>query len=200
MEDSITISALQHYVFCPRQCAYIHIERVWQDNYLTAWGNQLHERVHSHEAETRNSLRTERSVQVQSQSLGIHGQLDLLEIRDNPLRLTPVEYKRGKPKISDCDRVQLCAQAMCLEEMRDVSIERAALWYWQVRKREWITIDQALREQTEKIIAATRSLIAAGQLPPAEYKPSCKACSLIDLCMPKQNDHSLNYVKQLFCE
>ncbi|HFD12710.1 MAG TPA: CRISPR-associated protein Cas4 [Crenotrichaceae bacterium] len=200
MDDSIPISALQHYVFCPRQCAYIHIERVWQDNYLTALGNQLHQRVHSHEAETRVNLRTERSVQVQSQSLGIHGQLDLLEIRDDPLCLTPVEYKRGKPKVSDCDRVQLCAQVLCLEDMRDVSIKRAALWYWQVRKREWIAIDQALRRQTQSIISATRALLAAGELPAAGYSSACKACSLFDLCMPKQNDHSQDYVKQLFCE
>ncbi|MGH8499443.1 MAG: CRISPR-associated protein Cas4, partial [Methylococcales bacterium] len=91
MDDPIPISALQHYVFCPRQCAYIHIERIWQDNYLTAQGNLLHERVHSNEAETRGVLRTERSVQVYSERLGIVGQLDLLEIR-SPDTLTPVEY------------------------------------------------------------------------------------------------------------
>jgi len=200
MDESIPISSLQHYVFCPRQCAYIHIERIWQDNFLTASGNQLHEMVHSTEAETRGNLRSERSVQVLSQSLGIHGQLDLLEIRQNPLQLTPVEYKRGKPKISDCDRVQLCAQALCLEEMRDVSIQRAALWYWQVRKREWIALDQALRATTQAMITATRTLLAAGELPAAEYSKSCKACSLFDVCQPKQRDHSQRYVQQLFCD
>jgi len=200
MDNSIPISALQHYVFCPRQCAYIHTERIWQDNFLTASGNQLHERVHSTEAETRGTLRTERSVQVVSQALGIHGQLDLLEIRQNPLQLTPVEYKRGKPKVSDCDRVQLCAQALCLEEMRGVSIQRAALWYWQVRKREWIALDQALRATTRTIITATRALLAAGELPAAQYSKSCKACSLLDVCQPKHSDHSQDYVQHLFCE
>jgi CRISPR-associated exonuclease Cas4 len=198
MDDFITISALQHYAFCPRQCAYIHIERIWADNYFTASGNQLHERVHSTEAESRGKLRTERSVQVRSETLRINGQLDLLEIKDKPLQLTPVEYKRGKPKVNDCDRVQLCAQALCLEEMRDVSIERAAIWYWQVRKREWITLDSALRERTRDIITATHQLIESSKLPPAQFSSSCKACSLIDTCMPKQNDHSLDYVKQLF--
>ena len=137
MQDPIPISALQHYTFCPRQCAYIHIERIWQDNYLTALGNQLHERVHGNEAETRGKLRTERGVQVSSEKLGITGKLDLLEIKTSPYALTPVEYKRGKPKIDDCDRIQLCAQALCLEEMRSITIPRAAIWYWQVRKRDW---------------------------------------------------------------
>ena len=129
MEDSIPISALQHYLFCPRQCGYIHIEQRWQDNYLTATGSQLHERVHSDEKETRGRLKTERGVRVQSRVLGIHGQLDLLEIHQNPLRFTPVEYKKGKPKVEDFDRVQLCARAMCIEEMTDTNIDRAALWY-----------------------------------------------------------------------
>ncbi len=198
MIDSIPISALQHYVFCPRQCALIHTEKIWQDNYLTARGNQLHERVNSHEAETRKGLRNERSVQVQSETLGIYGQLDLLEIRGKPLRLTPVEYKRGKPKVSDCDRVQLCAQALCLEEMRSVVIDKAALWYWKVRKREWVELDRALREETQAVIASTQELLATGDLPEAHYNVSCKACSLFDHCMPKQKDHSLGYVEALF--
>jgi len=132
---SVPISALQHFVFCPRQCAYIHIECAWEENYLTAQGNQLHERVHSDGFETRGAVRTERGVHVCSERLGIVGKLDLLEVGANPFSLTPVEYKRGKPKVSDCDRVQLCAHALCLEEMRDAQITRAALWYWQVRKR-----------------------------------------------------------------
>ncbi|MGH8475025.1 MAG: CRISPR-associated protein Cas4 [Methylococcales bacterium] len=197
MDDPIPISALQHYVFCPRQCAYIHIERIWQDNYLTAQGNLLHERVHSNEAETRGVLRTERSVQVYSERLGIVGQLDLLEIR-SPDTLTPVEYKRGKPKIDDCDRVQLCAQAFCLEEMRNVSIDRAALWYWEVRKREWVPIDEGLRDKTREVIAATRTLLGSGKIPKARYTKACKACSLFDHCSPKQSDHSRAYLDQLF--
>jgi CRISPR-associated exonuclease Cas4 len=198
MDDLIPISALQHYAFCPRQCAYIHIERIWQENYLTALGNQLHDRVHSNEAETRGNVRTERGVQVRSEMLGIIGKLDLLEIKQNPFQLVPVEYKRGKPKTNNCDRVQLCAQALCLEEMRNVTIDRAAIWYWQVRKRDWVDLDEGLRKQTCDIIEATCKLLASGKIPPVHYSPSCRACSFFDHCGPKQHDHSVDYVNQLF--
>ena len=198
MDDPILISALQHYAFCPRQCAYIHIERLWQDNFLTAKGNQLHERVHSHEAEKRGNLKTERSVQVSSEQYGLVGQLDLLEIQSKPFQLTPVEYKRGKPKISDCDRIQLCAQVLCLEEMRNISINRAALWYWQVRKREWIEIDESIRNITIDTINAVHKLIDSNSLPKAIYTTSCKACSFFDICQPRKSDQSARYVKELF--
>ena len=198
MEDMIPISALQHYVFCPRQCAYIHIEGDWDANYLTAKGDQLHERVHSTEAETRGNIRTERGVQVYSAKLGIVGKLDLLEVERDPLNYTPVEYKRGKPKVSDCDRVQLCAQALCMEEMRKVNIHRAALWYWQVRKRDWVELDESIRTLTVEVIRNTRSLLDSGVLPKAEYKVSCKACSFLDRCKPKLRDTSSRYLKKLF--
>jgi len=194
----IALSALQHFVFCPRQCAYIHIECAWEENYLTAQGNQLHERVHSDEFETRGPMRTERGVQVYSEQLGITGKLDLLEIGSNPFSLTPVEYKRGKPKASDCDRVQLCAQALCLEEMRDTRIARAALWYWQVRKREWIAIDEDLRLKTRQVISQTRDLLDSGLLPKAEYTTACKSCSFIDRCQPKLKDISARHLEKMF--
>jgi len=194
----IPLSALQHFVFCPRQCAYIHIECAWEENYLTAQGNQLHERVHSDEFETRGPMRTERGVQVYSEQLGITGKLDLLEIGSNPFSLTPVEYKRGKPKASDCDRVQLCAQALCLEEMRDTRIARAALWYWQVRKREWIAIDEDLRLKTRQVISQTRDLLDSGLLPKAEYTTACKSCSFIDRCQPKLKDTSARHLEKMF--
>lgn len=199
MDNPIPISALQHYAFCPRQCAYIHIEQLWQDNYLTAKGNQLHERVHSNEAEQRGKLRTERGVQVYSERYGLTGKLDLLEITSGSKQLTPVEYKRGKPKTDDCDRIQLCAQVLCLEEMRDVVIHRAALWYWQVRKREWVDVDKALRTLTVDTIQATRKLLDDGSIPPAVYSPSCKGCSFFgDTCQPRKTDHSRRYVRDIF--
>lgn len=196
--NPIPISALQHFVFCPRQCAYIHIECAWDENYLTAQGNQLHERVHSDEFEARGPMRTERGVQVCSERLGITGKLDLLEIGSDPFSLTPVEYKRGKPKMSDCDRVQLCAQALCLEEMRDTRITRAALWYWQVRKREWLEISENLRTKTKQVISQTRDLLGAGLLPKAEYTTACKACSFMDRCQPKLKDTSAHHLKRMF--
>ena len=198
MEDTIPISALQHYAFCPRQCAYIHIERLWQDNFLTAKGHQLHDRVNSGETEKRGNIKTERNVQVSAEKYGLTGQLDLLEIQLDPLQLTPIEYKRGKPKTNDCDSIQLCAQVLCLEEMRNVSIQRAALWYWQVRKREWIDIDESIRELTIKTIQAVHELFRANTLPRAAYTTSCKACSFFDICQPRQPDQSARYVKELF--
>lgn len=198
MDDPIPISALQHYDFCPRQCAYIHVERLWQDNFLTAKGNQLHDRVHTNESEKRGNLKTERGVQVYSERYGLTGKLDLLEIQINPLQLTPVEYKRGKPKVSDCDRIQLCAQVLCLEEMRNISIHRAALWYWQVRKREWIDINDSIRQLTIDTIRAVHRLIESSSLPKAVYSNSCKACSFFDICQPRNSDRSARYVKKLF--
>ena len=194
----IPISALQHFVFCPRQCAYIHIECAWEENYFTAHGNQLHDRVHSNEFETRGLARTERGVQICSERLGITGKLDLLEIENDPFSLTPVEYKRGKPKVSDCDRVQLCAQVFCLEEMRNTQITRAALWYWQVRKREWIEIDENLRLTTKTAISETRDLLNSGLLPKAKYTAACKACSFLDRCQPKLKDTSARYLQKMF--
>ena len=195
---SIPISALQHYAFCPRQCAYIHIEQVWSDNYLTAKGSQLHERVHSSETETRGNIRTERGVQVCSEKLGVHGQLDLLEVDLSSGAVMPVEYKRGKPKVADCDRVQLCAQVLCLEEMTGRRIDKAAIWYWQVRRREWIDIDDGLRTSTLAIINATKKLLGTGKLLEAIYSTSCKACSFLDRCSPQHKDHSNSYVKKMF--
>ena len=198
MDHSIPISALQHYLFCPRQCGYIHIERRWQDNYLTAKGIQLHERVHSDEKEQRGNLRTERGVHVRSETLGIHGQLDLLEIERSPRRLIPVEYKKGKPKVKDVDRVQLCAQAMCLEEMTQSNLDQAALWYWQTRQRQWVAIDESLRALTRQTIDQTRDMIQQGILPPPAHQKGCKACSFFEECRPAQKDHSKDYIKAMF--
>ena len=113
----IPLSALQHYAFCPRQCALIHNEQAWAENYLTAQGKALHERVDSGEPETRKGVRFERTVHVSAEKLGISGVLDLVEVETKTGRLKPVEYKRGKPKPDPMDEIQLCAQGLCLEEM-----------------------------------------------------------------------------------
>ena len=127
--ESIPLSALQHYAFCPRQCALIHNEQQWAGNLLTAQGDLLHERVDAGEPETRKGIRFERSVHVFSLILGMGGILDLLEINIHSGAMCPVEYKRGRPKKDHWDKVQLCAQARCLEEMRDAIITEGALWY-----------------------------------------------------------------------
>jgi len=127
--QTIPLAALQHYAFCPRQCALIHNEQAWAENYLTAQGRSLHERVDSGEPETRKGVRFERSVHVSAQRLGISGIIDMVEHDLASGRLKPVEYKRGKPKPEPFDEIQLCAQALCLEEMTGQTIAEGALWY-----------------------------------------------------------------------
>ncbi len=202
IDIQVAISALQHIAYCPRQFALIHIERAWAENYFTAQGKVLHERVDGGAPEKRGNVRTERSVAVYSQSLGIHGQLDLLEIEGKTdKKYFPVEYKRGKSKAEDWDRIQLCAQALCLEEMRQIVIEEGALWYWSERKRERVTIDQNLRNLTLQAIAQAKDILSSGKTPaPTTKKSRCKACSLIDVCMPDvaRKDRSADYIQQLF--
>ena len=204
MDDFLPISALQHYAYCPRQFALIHVEQVWEENRFTAEGRIVHERVDSGEQETRGKLRSERGVAVVSQVLGIVGKMDLLEIEvvgSLPPRYFPVEYKRGKPKIADWDRIQLCAQALCLEEMLDISVTEGAIWYWQVRKRAKVCLDNKLREMTVEIIAEAKKVWRSSKMPaPIEDKAKCRGCSLVDICQPDilRNDRSEKYVKDLF--
>ena len=156
----IPLSALQHYAFCPRQCALIHNEQAWAENYLTAQGKALHERVDSGEPETRKGVRFERTVHVSAEKLGISGVLDLVEVDTKTGRLKPVEYKRGKPKPSPMDEIQLCAQGLCLEEMTGQTVSEGALWYMQTRHRVPVVFSDDLRTQTLATIAAVRELIA----------------------------------------
>lgn len=203
-ERFIAIAALQHYAFCPRQFALIHIEQSWEDNYFTAEGQLLHERVDSEEAEQRGKLRYERSVLLNSERYKIQGKMDLLEIEtlpDQSLSFFPVEYKRGKPKTENWDRVQLCAQALCIEEMRNIVINEGALWYWEIRRRDPIIIDAALREETIAIIQQAHELIHSNKTPPPIYEQKrCRACSLSDICQPKifKKDYSQQYIAEIF--
>jgi CRISPR-associated exonuclease Cas4 len=204
MDITIAISALQHYAYCPRQFALIHLEQAWSDNYFTAQGNILHERVDSYESETRGAKRSERSVELRSERLGLYGKLDLLEVFSEggrEKRYVPVEYKRGRRKVMDWDRIQLCGQALCLEEMRGVQVVEGALWYWQERLREVVLIDDHLREETFGCIAAARAVLQSQITPPPPAdKKRCKACSLIDLCAPDvvRKDRSMRYAETLF--
>lgn len=202
MDDFIAISALQHYAFCPRQFALIHIEQAWEDNYFTADGQVLHQRVDSGVSEQRRGIRSERGVLLRSDRYRLKGKMDLLEITSgNPPSYFPVEYKRGKPKVEEWDRIQLCAQALCIEEMRDVEVTQGAIWYWEVRKREPVEIDQHLRETTISVIEAAHLVLASGKTPPPIDNPKrCKACSLVSICEPKhfRQDRSARYLESLF--
>jgi CRISPR-associated exonuclease Cas4 len=203
-ENYLAISALQHYAYCPRQFALIHLEQVWAENRFTAEGRLLHERVDSGVAEQRRGTRYERGVLVNSHRYNIAGKMDLLEIESNdPPRYFPVEYKRGKPKVEDWDRIQLCAQALCIEEMRETQITEGAIWYWEVRKREPVMIDSALRTATISAIDGALALLTAGKTPPPiNDEKRCRACSLVDLCEPHTfaRDKTHRYIEQIFSE
>lgn len=200
-ENLLAISALQHYAYCPRQFALIHVEQVWAENRFTAEGRILHERVDSHEAQQRNNVRYERSVLVKSEQYQIQGKMDLLEIHnDEPRRYFPVEYKRGKPKVEHWDRLQLCAQALCIEEMRETEIKEGAIWYWEARKREVVMIDNALRLETIDAINKASHIRESGITPPpTSEKKRCQGCSLYSLCEPNtfKEDWSARYIASI---
>jgi len=198
----IPLSALQHYAFCPRQCALIHNERLWLENSLTSEGQLLHQRVDNGEPETRKGIRYERSVHVCAEKLGLTGQLDLIEIEIITNQYRPIEYKRGCSKSDNWDEIQLCAQALCLEEMLNIHIEEGALWYWKTRSREAVFINPVLRQQTLEIIGQVRKLFNDLVTPKAKYEAKCDSCSLYDICNPKliNRDKSKAYVESLFIE
>jgi len=187
-DDFIMLSALQHYAFCPRQCALIHVEQVWLENRLTAEGRIMHEHVHEEGNESRGDVRIERGVSLRSLKMGLIGKADVVEYHRQPdgtWQAFPVEYKRGKPKPDDSDKIQLCAQAMCLEEMLDVHIPAGALFYGKTRRRLDVDLDEALRLQTEETAKHVRQLLESGQTPKPVYAKRCESCSLVAECLPK---------------
>ncbi|MGB3477940.1 MAG: CRISPR-associated protein Cas4 [bacterium] len=188
-DEFIQLSALQHFIFCQRQCALIHIEQAWSENRLTAEGRIMHEHVHQEHIECRNNVRIVRGMLLHSFELGLSGKADVVEFHkatgDNKWIPLPVEYKRGKPKADDSDRVQLCAQALCLEEMMSVKITGGALFYGRTRRRLDVTFDEGLRRKTKETAKQLHGFIEAGKTPSPLYTPKCKSCSFIDECLPK---------------
>ena len=187
-DDLIMLSALQHFAFCPRQCALIHIEQIWLESGLTAEGRIMHEKVHEQDRQSRGSVRIEYGVPLRSLRLGLIGKADVVEfhrVSKDLWRPFPVEYKRGKPKLDHCDLIQLCAQAVCLEEMLSVSVSSGAIFYGRTRRRFDVSFDDALRGETEDAANGAHTLIASGITPPAVYEKRCKSCSLIGECLPK---------------
>lgn len=184
-DQLLPISALQHWLYCPRQCGLIHLEQVWAENKFTAEGQVLHHKAHEGEDETKAGVRITRSMSVRSLVLGISGQCDIVEFHPDG-RVVPVEYKRGKPKSHRADEVQLCAQAMCLEEMLGAAISSACLFYGENRRRTVVEFDAALRQLVAETCAALHAMINSRETPMAEYLARrCDACSLIELCQPK---------------
>ena len=184
-DELVPISALQHMLYCDRQCALIHIEQQWAENLFTAEGHVLHERADKGGEEGRRGVRIARSVAIRSRRLGVSGIADVVEIREHDGTPYPVEYKRGRPKSHRADEVQLCAQAMCLEEMLTRPVQAGALFYGRNRRRQIVSFDHELRTLTEQVASDTRRLIAAGQTPVPVYEPrKCRACSLEEICQP----------------
>ena len=202
-DELVMISALQHCLFCRRQCALIHIEGAWRENYLTATGRTLHEHVDKIGAETRHDVHVATSLRLISQRLGVLGVADMVEFhrveqaqvedghmiaarlpkREGWWRPYPVEYKRGKPKAHRADEVQLCAQAICLEEMLGVDIPEGALFYGEPRRRTTVAFDGELRALTESVAQEARALLRSGVTPPPVRTKGCEACSLKELCL-----------------
>ncbi|MEI8120861.1 MAG: CRISPR-associated protein Cas4 [bacterium] len=189
----LPISALQHLLFCERQCALIHIEHVWEENRLTVEGKNMHERVHEQTSDSRPGIRIARGLRLRSLQHGLVGMADVVEfhlkseisILKSPGLPFPVEYKRGKPKADHCDEVQLCAQALCLEEMLGVPIPGGALFYGATHRRQDVDFDEPLRALTIQAARRLHVLIETGITPPAEFGPKCDHCSLLNVCMPK---------------
>ncbi|QGQ25747.1 CRISPR-associated protein Cas4 [Gimesia benthica] len=209
-DDLVPISALQHLIFCPRQCALIHLERLWADNQWTAEGHLLHKRAESGKSTTRDGIRITRDLPLHSLKYGLIGKADIIEwhppsdlesqavkgtlkevihqYRTRSLAdwtILPIEYKRGQPKQNDSDRVQLCAQALCLEEMLHVSISKGLLFYGKKQHRYEVVLDESLRQTTIDTIQQMHDLITSGRTPQAEFGPKCQSCSLYDLCLPQ---------------
>jgi CRISPR-associated exonuclease Cas4 len=187
VEDALVpVSALQHYLFCPRQCALIHVERIWVEDGATAEGRILHERVDGGRPDRKRGVRTVRSIVLRSFTHGLAGKADAVEFSGEASAPYPVEYKRGRPKAHRADEVQLCAQALCLEEMFGHPIAEGALFYAQTRKRLTVILDAELRNLTVRIAAEVRAMIAENRTPPPHAMPGCKRCSVADQCRPKR--------------
>jgi CRISPR-associated exonuclease Cas4 len=195
-DDLLPLSALQHLLFCERQCALIHLEQIWVENPLTLEGRHLHERVDSGQGESRGDVHISRGLPLRNFRLGLSGKSDAVEwhrVSDSGAELPgltgrwipyPVEYKRGKPKSHRADEVQLCAQALCLEEMLDLEVPAGALFYARTRRRMDVAFDADLRRLTEETADRLHCLIASGTTPRAIREPKCDQCSLLEVCMP----------------
>ena len=196
-EEFLQLSGLQHFAFCRRQWALIHIENQWAENFRTVDGVLLHEKAHDRQfEESRGDLLIKRGVSIYSAALGISGQCDVLEYhrsqdgiplpgREGRWVPYPVEYKRGEPKEGNADALQLCAQAMCLEAMLCCEIPEGALYYGQTRRRERISLTEELRAQVKDLLTQMHELRRRGHTPRVKPTKACNACSLKELCLPR---------------
>ena len=189
--ELLALSGLQHIAYCERQWALIHVEQLWSDSGDTARGNAFHARVDTAGYSVARGVRAERSPRLVSYRLGITGIADIVEYReDDDNSVMPVEYKVGKPKVEDWDRLQVTAQALCLEEMEGVSVKQGALFYGETRRREVIEISKALRIRVVDLSERMHKLYESGTTPPAIKTAKCRRCSLKDDCLPDMTENS----------
>jgi CRISPR-associated exonuclease Cas4 len=183
----VPLSALQHYLYCPRQCALIHLDQIWTENVFTAEGRLLHEKADSGKAEKRGDVKSATGLLLCSRELGLTGKADVVEFhRKADVWLPyPVEYKRGRPKAHSADKVQLCAQALCLEEMLGLSIPEGALFYGKTRRRQVVPFDDALRGEVRRVALAVHEQLHQKLTPPPVANERCVGCSLTEDCLPK---------------
>lgn len=185
MDDSdlVMISALEHWGYCPRQCALIHIEQTFDENIYTLRGRMEHEWVHEGQGEIREGVRIERGVALWSRRLGLVGKSDVVEFRGSTPY--PVEYKHGRQRRRSAAELQLCAQAMCLEEMLGLPVPRGAIFHQGSRRRTEINFDENLRARVEEAVVAVRALLASHTLPEPVNDARCDLCSLKESCLPE---------------
>lgn len=198
-EDYLMLSGLQHFAFCRRQWALIHIEQQWAENFRTADGRIMHTKAHdSGFREKRGDVVITRAMKISSAELGISGECDVVEFHKSPngiyiprlegrYNVIPVEYKRGQPKENNCDELQLCAQALCLEEMLCCEIPEAYLYYGETRRRHTVVLDEPLRDKTAQMINEMHQLYDRQHTPKVKRTKACNACSLKDICLPVLN-------------
>lgn len=206
-EELLALSGIQHFAFCRRQWALIHIEKRWQENYLTASGQVVHRRAHDGGIrEKRGSLLVARGLFVQSSILGLSGVCDVVEFRQNERGVSlcgeegvwvpaPIEYKRGRSKFGEYDRLQVCAQAMCLEEMLGCDIANGYLFYKQTQSRESVPLTSELRSSVRNLSDEMHKMFRRGYVPHVRKGKSCLSCSLLDECLPSLQPRSaLSYI------
>ena len=201
-DNLLSISGLQHMLYCKRQCALIHIEQQWADNYFTAKGIIMHEKVHEEKIERKKGVIIERNVYLKSYELGLVGKSDVVEFHktgNGNLAPFPVEYKSGKAKNDNTDKVQLCEQALCLEEMLKIEIPKGSIYYGKTKSRLEVDFDKALRNETISLAKDFHALIDNGITPKAQYLKKCDNCSFKEICLPKIFDRKKS-VKQYLKE
>jgi len=194
--DPISISALQHYIYCPRQCGLIHVAQVWSENLHTQKGRREHDKVDVPEYEIKAGVRIERALPIWSGQLGVTGKCDVVEFHPDG-SVYPVEYKHGPRKKGLHDDVQLCAEALCLEEMLGVTINEGAIYHVKSRRRRVVKIDGVLRDRVTETVQAVRLMIEGGVIPVPVFGKHCEQCSLQETCMPDACNSDFNLFEPL---